>query len=497
MKRHLSILARAVAAVLGATILFALMTGVLAWREARDDAFLQMEGRLGDVGVALARMDHARGMTPGESPPGPQASGMGDLENPRPPPPPPMRARRYRHHMMSLSEEEYEAALKRPIEPGQSVQVKILSERGASRTVTFPQRVPGGFSTQTIGGESCRVFVISLREDRTVVVAEPLRLLDEAAARHAFETVVPMLGLLPLLALVLSILLWRSLAPLKRAAREVSRLTPETLEPLTVGRLPAEAEPFVTAVNDLIERVRAARTREIRFVADAAHELRSPLTSLTIEAEHLLRMELPAEARQVLENLEGGLERSVHQVSQLLTFARVQAGETQNVLRQDASAWYMSELVAEVMEPLLDEIGRKGQRFEVLGLPEDEKPVEGASRAAVQTMLRNLLENAVHYAPEGGRVELSVNRSADRIGFAVADDGPGIPEAERDRVFDPFYRIVGSRVPGTGLGLSIVRSCAERTGARVTLDWTHPEREAGRGLLVRVSVPLNSPDTTP
>ena len=229
------------------------------------------------------------------------------------------------------------------------------------------------------------------------------------------------------------------------------------------------------------------QTDQIRFTADAAHELRSPLTALTLEAERLSRLPLPNEARGAVEALEAGLARSVHQVSQLLHFARAQAGE-KTAMEKDVKPWYPSELAAEVLEPLLAEMDRRRIRFEAEGL-DDGLPVEGLPRAAVQAVLRNLLENAVRYSPEGGSVTLGAERRPGSLCFTVSDTGPGIPEHERDRVFDPFYRMAGTGRTGTGLGLAIVRTYAEMTGAEVTLSDARPGRTSP-GLRAEVCFPL-------
>ena len=293
---------------------------------------------------------------------------------------------------------------------------------------------------------------------------------------------------MPLLLIVVALVLRQSFVKLRRAAEEVRSRDASHLEPLNLDSLPKEAAPFGDAVNDLLARVQAARTREIRFTADAAHELRSPLTSLMIEAEHLSRLELPPEARAIVDNLAGGLNRSVHQVSQLLLFARAQAGETSKALEKDAEPWYFSEAAGELLEPLLSAMEEKSIGFSVEGIEEREAPISGVSRTALTAILRNLLENAVRYSPEGGSVNLEFRRGKDALVFVVSDTGVGIPAEERERVFDPFYRIPGTKAVGTGLGLAIVKTYADMIGAEVSLADARPDDKDRPGLSVTVRV---------
>ena len=184
----------------------------------------------------------------------------------------------------------------------------------------------------------------------------------------------------------------------------------------------------------------------------------------------------------------------MHQLSQLLHFARAQAGEA-DAPNAENESWYLSELIGRLVEPLLDAADKKGIEWLVSGVEEEnakEAAVEGVSSSALEAIRRNLLENAVRSAPEKGCVAVKVAREPEALVVSVTNDGPGIPESERERVFDPFYRIPGTGVAGTGLGLAIVKTYADRLGAVVTLEDAHPDGsdERGRGLVVTVRVPM-------
>lgn len=503
--RH-SLLAKTIAALVAALFAFAALTAAAVFENAREDAFAEQDERLLEVAAALARADvaavmpraltmdpesFAERMASDEPLP---AGGMGRGMR--------MGMGMHRHGrmhermagMMGLTDEEAKALRRTVIPAGEEVLVRILTKRGQAVAAAFPRDLTSGLATLELEGEPYRLCLLFLPNGRYTAVAEPISLQREVAEDQALRAVAPLLILMPLLALLLCAILWRAFRPLKAAAEAARHRSASDLKPLPAESVPSEVRPFVEAVNDLLARVDAARTREIRFTADAAHELRSPLTSLTIEAEHLSKLPLPPEAQRIVSNLESGLERSVHQVSQLLLFARAQTGESKAALLRDAEPWHVAELVAELLEPLLAAMEKKGISFDAAGL-DDSKPIEGVSRTAAGAILRNLLENAVRYTPAGGRIELRAERSASALMLAVADTGPGIPPEARERVFDPFFRLAGSKAPGTGLGLAIVKTYAEMIGARVTLDYARSEEASaregvGRGLLAVASIPL-------
>ena len=466
-----SILMRTVAVAATATVALTLVTAAVVFQGAEKDALVEQDARLSDIAVAMARGELGtvlpRALTM------PQAQFEARLESDEPLP----RPRRMHRHMMAhcptAASDDPNAP--RLIPAGSPVYVRMLNDQGRAKRAVFDEPVEGGLTTRTIKGETYRMAVLFLPGGRYTAVADPVSTREVYARSAAMTAVLPILILLPVLVIVIGLTLWRMLAPIRSAARAAAERPATDLTPLPSEGVPAEVKPFVEAVNSLLGRVSEARTRELRFTADAAHELRSPLTSLTIEAEHLGRLDLPAEARPVVARLESGLERAVKQVSQLLQFARAQAGEAPEILRRDTRPWYLSELLGEILEPLMNCAADKDLQFDVEGLDDGaEAPVEGVSRAALLAILRNLLENAFHYTPAGGSVTLRVSRTPERLVMSVADTGPGIAPEERSRVFDPFYRVTGSGLPGTGLGLAIVKTYADMTGAEVTLADTVP-----------------------
>jgi two-component system sensor histidine kinase TctE len=239
---------------------------------------------------------------------------------------------------------------------------------------------------------------------------------------------------------------------------------PDDLSPINEREAPQEIAPLVAAMNDLLARQAANVQAQRRFVADAAHQMKTPLAGLRTQAELALRNASPEDMQASLRQLITSSERTTRLVNQLLALARAEdparsrAGfvevDMQAVARDQTLSW-----VAEAMHRKLD-----------LGLESDELPllVEG-NPLLLAELLNNLIDNALRYTPAGGTVTVRLYGEADQVMLEVDDSGPGIPEAERLRVFDRFYRILGTTADGSGLGLAIVREIALRHGGSVTI----------------------------
>jgi two-component system OmpR family sensor kinase len=342
----------------------------------------------------------------------------------------------------------------------------------------LPQVTTLGFSTvQTTEGR-WRVFGVQA-ETRVIQVAQPMSVRQDRAAQLALQTLKPFALLLPALALLIWFAVGQALRPLGRLAAALQGRRVEALDPLPEAALPAEVQPLVSALNDLLGRLRGALERERAFMADAAHELRTPLTALHLQLGMLARASSESERAAAMATLSAGVQRAIRLIEQMLSLARQQPrGVSRAPLRLDELA---REVVAELV-PLAD------LRHIDLGVAAAAPASVSADADALRTLLRNLIDNAVRYSGEGGRVDVAV-AAPDAAGgsarLTVSDDGPGIAAGERARVLDRFYRPAGSTQPGSGLGLAIVKTIAEAHGASVTLA----EGLAGRGLAVTVSFP--------
>ena len=356
--------------------------------------------------------------------------------------------------------------------------VQVWDPRGAlvylsNRNILLPQR-HGGFDTVSVDGEDWRLFTLD-HGDKTIQVAAPMSLRRDRGASIALRILVPILATIPLFALLIWLLVGRGLHPLSDIARAIGERAPASLEPLPDAGLPEEIRPMVMQLNGLLARLGDAIEAQKRFTADAAHELRSPLTALQLQVQLVERAQSAEERREALDHLKAGAKRASRLVEQLLTMARLGPDAT----HEARVPVELDRLAASVMadfEPLA-----QAKAVELrLGRVEPVRTL-GQERA-LRTLAANLVDNAIRYTPAGGRVTLESFAAGGGAALAVADTGPGIPPEERDRVFDRFYRLPGSGAEGSGLGLAIVKQIADAQGARIELS----AGDGGRGLRATV-----------
>ncbi|TDR76472.1 ATP-binding protein [Paludibacterium purpuratum] len=344
----------------------------------------------------------------------------------------------------------------------------------------LPVALADGFHTLGIDHESYRVLVRSMAQGGRIAVSQETGMRDEIARDSALRTLLPFLVLVPVLLVVVGVLIRTVFHPVTRLSAEIDRRADTALPPVDEDRLPTEIRPFVLAIHRLLQRVADAMAQQRRFVADAAHELRSPLTALSLQAGRLADAEMSPDARDRLANLQQGIERGRKLLDQLLMLARVQS-DTVDAAGEVSAMQVFRQVLEDLMPLALDkhiDLGVAGGQDVLL-------PVHAQD---LTTLVKNLVDNAIRYTPAGGTVDLAILLKPGLAVLQVGDNGPGIPPAERERVFDPFYRVLGNDQFGSGLGLSIVRAMAERMGATVELDWT--DVTAKLGLTVSVAIPL-------
>jgi two-component system OmpR family sensor kinase/two-component system sensor histidine kinase QseC len=279
------------------------------------------------------------------------------------------------------------------------------------------------------------------------------------------------------MAIAVTWIVGRGLAPLRRVAGEVERRNVGSLAPIEIVGLPQEVAPLIEELNRLLARLGDAFGKQRAFVADAAHELRSPLTALSLQLQLLDRAPDESARKAAQERLGAAVERAAHLVGQLLTLAR-------NEPESAPARLVPVVLEASVRDGIADLSALAAERSVELVLEVAASPTVLGDADALRILVRNLVDNAVRYSPSGGKVEARVFTQDRAAALEVDDAGPGIPVEERDRAFDRFYRRSGSAQGGSGLGLAIVKAIAERHGARVTLG----EAPAG-GLRVTVLFP--------
>jgi signal transduction histidine kinase len=337
-----------------------------------------------------------------------------------------------------------------------------------------------GYADVEAGGLKWRTYGLQTLNG-VIQIAQPVRVREVLARGAALRVVVPLLLLLPLLAIAIALVVGRGLRPLRRVVAEVQRRDAHSLAPIAAESLPREIAPLVSELNRLLERLNAAFQAQRAFVADAAHELRSPLTAVRLQSQLLDRAPDEAARTEARANLGAAVERAIHLVEQLLTLARNEpravTGELGPVPLDQAVADGITDAHALAQSRAID-LALEGAPVTVRG-----------DREALRTLVRNLVDNAVRYTPAGGRVRVRL-RSSDipgRTVLEVADSGPGIPAADRERVFDRFYRRPGTAEEGSGLGLAIVKAIADRHGADIRFD-----RALEGGLKVTVDFPGTS-----
>ncbi len=349
----------------------------------------------------------------------------------------------------------------------------------------LPEVAELGFATVRAGKEAWRVYSAEI-SGLVVQVAQPERVRRSLAFAAASRTLAPVVLILPLLALLAWRFVGSALAPLDRLARTVASRTPAALDPIGEASAPEEAVPLVRSLNDLLGRLRVALSAQRVFVADAAHELRTPLAALELQAQLLARARDEPERAAALGELRAGLLRATHLVQQLLTLARAEPDAAPALSGERVS---LADLVSQAVADRALLAESKG--VDLGATQVSESAVAFGDPAALRTLLGNLVDNAIRHAPAGTRVDVAAGVAGGRPYLEVVDGGPGIPEAERGRVFDRFYRRGDASRSGSGLGLAIVKAVADRHGASIALRDT-----PGGGLTVRVDLPA-PPDSGP
>ncbi|MEQ1879881.1 MAG: ATP-binding protein [Burkholderiales bacterium] len=341
----------------------------------------------------------------------------------------------------------------------------------------LPQDPRPGFQTLAHDGKLWRVFLLS-DEGLNIQIAQPIAVRQNRAARLALKTVTPFVALLPIMALLIWITVSRGMSPLDALARDLMRRDHNSLAPFSESRLPAELQPMVGELNNLLGRLERAIETQRAFTADAAHELRTPLTALHLQMQLAERARDPDEQRAAFELMRTGLARCSHLVNQLLTLARNELG---GVARKPE----IVDLSLVAREVVIEQAMLAQAKQIDLGLTRNDPIRLLGDAEGLRAMIGNLVNNAIRYTPEQGKIDVSISLHDQEALLEISDTGPGIPEADRERVFDRFYRRTESKESGSGIGLAIVKSVALRHGASVTLH----AAENSTGLLVRVRFP--------
>jgi two-component system OmpR family sensor kinase/two-component system sensor histidine kinase QseC len=347
--------------------------------------------------------------------------------------------------------------------------VSLYTSRPRPLTGTLPARAVLGYATVRLEGRDWRLFSAAT-PFRVVQVGQPLAVRRELAARAAGRGVLPIVVAAPLVGWAMWGLVGVTLAPLRRVVAAASRREPHSLQALPTADLPTELQPLIDAFNRLLARLAAAFDAQRAFVGDAAHELRTPLAALKLQVGLLHGAADEAERERSIQRLRAGVDRATRLVEQLLTLARAEPGPA------GAATHEPVDLVAVARQALADASALAAAHQATLhaDLPAPPQPpvrVRGHAEA-LRSLLRNLIDNAILHGGRPPEVWLSLDPrdGDDGVRLRVDDNGPGIPEAERGRVFDRFYRsdagAASPAIPGSGLGLAIVQAIARLAAPR-------------------------------
>jgi two-component system sensor histidine kinase QseC len=355
---------------------------------------------------------------------------------------------------------------------------KLIFHSGQLLTSLFT--APTGFSDTMIQGNDWRIYSnFDNQSQDKIIVAELYDIRDKLADEIARNNAYILLVTYPIFGILIWIIVGVALRSISKVTNEISNRASTYLEPVQSENIPEEISPLVSELNQLFIRLKLAFDRNKRFAGDAAHELRTPLAALKTHTQVALRADTPTERNNALLKVIQGVDRSSHVVAQLLTLSRLGQEEALN----DIAPIDLHKLTAEILTFLVPIALEKNIEIE-LTAPDPHETILG-NDTALGILIRNVVDNAIRYTPDNGSVKVQLLSSQDDVTLRVIDTGPGIPPDLRERVFERFFRILGTTAPGSGLGLAIVHQIAALHHAAINLG-TPP---SGKGLQFDIIFP--------
>lgn len=340
----------------------------------------------------------------------------------------------------------------------------------------LPDDLPDGMQTLMLNNENWRMFVRTLHSGKRLAVCQQIAVRDEIMQDSALRTLMPFILIIPVIIIFVGLLVRQMFKPVIQLSSDLHMRGENDLSPLKDANIPDEVRPFIDSVNCMFTRVKHSMDMQRRFVADAAHELRSPLTALMIQAEQLDSVAMSLEAKERLEILQLGMQRMHGLLNQLLTLARVQGEDDNHSIKISVQA-----VLRRVLEDLMPLAEAKNID---IGLVSEADVMVMAPEVSLIILIRNIVDNAIKYSPQNGRIDINISQTKNDVSIEVVDNGPGISSDNQERVFDPFYRVLGNDTIGSGLGLSIVKTITDKLGGAVFLN-----SSKNTGLAVAVRLP--------
>lgn len=353
---------------------------------------------------------------------------------------------------------------------------KVSESSDGILPLALPETLPDGIQTVEVSHETYRVLVKTVSAGERIAIAQETTFRNEIAEASALNTLLPFLVLLPILVLAIAVIVRKLFIPITALSEEIDLLREADFHPIQTEGLPQEIRSFVIAINLLLEKILLSISVQRRFISDAAHELRSPLTALSLQAEHLSNTEMSIEAGARVSVLRKGLERSRHLLNQLLELSRLQSISTSHLSKVS-----MKQVCRDVLEDLYPLAEAK--RIDI-GITSNDNVELIADETDLTILVKNLIDNAIRYTPEEGKIDLSIKRASNYVELIVKDSGPGIPTEYQQRVMDPFFRLIGSKEIGSGLGLSIVNKIVVKMRGEIRLEHTNQLEKTGLTVIV-------------
>ncbi len=370
-------------------------------------------------------------------------------------------------------------------EPETRVTIEELDTKNQSQDQHVLNALPDGLHIVSRSNEDWRFLLLTRPDATRLAIGQQSEIRNDIARDSALRAIIPIALLIPFLMFVVALVIRQTLKPMSNLAIQLDQNNAVDIEMLPLTGMPTELRPFLSSINRLLERIQVMMNQQRRFIADASHELRSPITALSLQAENLHQVDLPDESRKRLAVLKDGARRTSHLLDQLLALAR---SDLVNAAKPSITRF--DECAKEVMAVLLPVARERGidLGFEIL-----EPVAVRADPIMLSIVMRNLIDNAIRHTPQGGRIDIGLFQHGDKAIFQVEDTGPGIPDAELQRVFEPFVRGSNPVNEGTGLGLSIVKRVVARLNGSIEIE--NIVSQSRTGLRACVSVPIATEDT--
>lgn len=346
------------------------------------------------------------------------------------------------------------------------------------RAIPYPFQEKRGANITHFQGSLWRTYGTAT-PDFIIQVSQPQVARDGYVREISLHLLYPLLFLIPVVGFFIWLAVGRSLIPLNEISRAITKRSAVSLQPLSEDT-PIEVTPLVRALNGLLVRLNVSLQAQRSFTADAAHQLRTPLTALQLQLGNLKRAKTGVERERNVAKLQEGIDRITHVVQQLLTLARIEP----NTVETHKPPIDLMPLIRDVMKNHTEMANEKNIN---LGMARSENAVISGNKENIRIMLENLLGNALRYTPTGGKVNINVYSDGDYAIVAVQDNGIGITEIERERIFERFYRVLGTGTDGTGLGLSIAKNIAEQHDGTIRVS----NGIDGKGAGFTVALPLS------